>query len=108
MKRAILLAEDDETARAVLIEAYSQVEGWVITAVEDGAKALAILDTMRPNLIVLDVDMPGIDGIEVYRRLRDREGMAEVPVLFVSGEPRSRAKDLDGSYAWLAKSLSRN
>ncbi len=103
MKKAILVAEDDATARALLVDLFGAIEGWVVTAVEDGAKALAVLETLQPDLIVLDVNMPGLDGISVYRELRERSGMADIPVLFVTAAPRPQAADLDGPYRWLAK-----
>lgn len=103
MKKAILVAEDDATARTLLVDMFGEIAGWVVTAVEDGAKALAVLETLQPDLIVLDVNMPGLDGISVYRQLRERRGMSEIPVLFVTGEQRPRRDDLDGAYRWLAK-----
>lgn len=53
--------------------------------------------------ILLDVNMPGLDGLEVYRRLRAREGMADVPVLFVSAGCCPCLARLDGPVRWLAK-----
>jgi len=103
MKKAILVAEDDATARGLLVEVLSDIGGWIVTAVDDGAKALAALDTLHPDLILLDVNMPGLDGITVYRQLRTLPGMADVPVLFVTGEPRPRDAAFTGPCRWLAK-----
>ena len=100
--KAILVAEDDKAARALLKDALSEVEGWVVTAVENGAKLLDLLDTVQPHLIVLDVNMPGISGIEVYRLVRERTAF-EVPVIFVTAEQPRRASELSGSFRWLAK-----
>lgn len=100
--KVILVAEDDKAARGLLKDALSEVEGWVVTAVENGAKLLELLDTVQPQLIVLDVNMPGISGIEVYHVVRERT-TAEVPVIFVTAEQARRAGELDGSFRWLAK-----
>ncbi|HKC73898.1 MAG TPA: response regulator, partial [Chloroflexota bacterium] len=82
--KAILVVEDDQATRLLLRDTLSEVEGWVVTVVEDGAKALEALNSVQPHLIVLDVNMPGLDGLAVYRLLRERANLAEVPVLFVT------------------------
>src|SRR5690348_3974399 len=79
--KAILVAEDDASARELVKDALSEVPEWVVTAVEDGAKLLEMLGTVNPSLIVLDVNMPGLSGLEVYRLLRQAEGGSSVPVL---------------------------
>ncbi len=101
--KAILVVEDDQAVRYLLTESLSETEGWSVTAVEDGAKALAVLDTIRPDLVILDVRLPGMDGFEVYRLIRERADMAEVPVLFASAERRPRADKLVGPFQWLRK-----
>lgn len=100
--KAILVAEDDKAARGLLKEVLSEVEGWFVTAVEDGAKLLELLDKVQPRLIVLDVNMPGVNGFEVYRLVRERTAV-EVPVIFVTAEQPRRVGELDGTFRWLAK-----
>jgi CheY-like chemotaxis protein len=101
--KAILVAEDDSAARALVKEALSEVPQSVVTAVEDGAMLLELLGTVNPDLIVLDVNMPGLSGFDVYRLIREREGSATVPVLFVSAQERTQARDLQGPFSWLSK-----
>ena len=102
--RVILAAEDDFAARHVLQAIVDEVEGWALTSVEDGSKLVAALETVRPALIVLDVNMPGINGLEVYNLLRAREDTRDVPVLFLTSTPRTvREAALEGTYAVLAK-----
>jgi two-component system response regulator MprA len=101
--KAILVVEDDQATRTLLKDALSAVEGWVVTAVADGAKALEALSSVQPHLIVLDVNMPGLDGLEVYRLLRARGGLAEVPVLFVTAEPPASLDGVHGPHRYLAK-----
>jgi len=100
---AILVVDDDATIRMLLTDAFDDRGGWSVTAVADGPAALAALDTLRPALIVLDVGLPGLDGIEVYRLLRRREGLGAVPVLFVTAANRARADGLEGPFRWLSK-----
>ena|SRR5437764_9650130 len=101
--KAILVVEDDQATRMLLKDTLSEVEGWVVTAVEDGAKALEALNRVQPHLIVLDVNMPGLDGFEVYRLLRERDGLAEVPVLFVTAAPPASLNGMTGQHRYLAK-----
>ena len=101
--KAILVVEDDQATRILLRDALSEVEGWVVTVVEDGAKALEALNNVQPHLIVLDVNMPGLDGLEVYRLLRERAGLAEVPVLFVTAAPPASMDGMTGQHRYLAK-----
>jgi len=100
--KVILVAEDDQATRELVREVLSSVPAWVVTAVEDGIEALERLDTVIPDLLVLDVHMPGFSGLEVYRLLRQREGMVKVPVLFVSGEKPAQT-DLPVGTCWLSK-----
>ena len=105
VRAAILVVDDDEPIRTLLVEALSsESDTWSATSAEDGAHALAVLDTVRPNLIILDVNMPGLNGIEVYRLLREREDARTTPVLFISAN-RSPAsvKGLEGPFRWLTK-----
>ena len=101
--KAILVVEDDQATRLLLRDTLSEVEGWVVTVLEDGAKALEALNSVQPHLIVLDVNMPGLDGLAVYRLLRERAGLAEVPVLFVTAAPSEPMDSMKGQHRYLAK-----
>ncbi len=77
----ILIAEDDEGVRGAIRRALEQ-EGYQVTVAEDGARALEISDNMTPDLYLLDVMMPEVDGLSVCRTLR-RRGDA-TPILVVT------------------------
>ncbi len=79
---AIVLVVEDEPSIADLITSYLTREGWVVHVVRDGESALGAIARDRPALVLLDVGLPGIDGIEVCRRLR--AGQDWTPVLFVT------------------------
>ncbi len=98
--RAILVDDDDAGTRTLMKEALSEVSGWVVTVVNDGSRVLETLETVHPDLIVLDVRMPGLSGLEVNRMLRERG--CWVPVLFVTAEGRWR-QTVDGPHRWLMK-----
>ncbi len=102
-RKAILVAEDDEAVRSLLADTLSEIDGWFVTTVANGNQAITVLETLHPDLVMLDVQMPERDGIEVYRILRMRTSLAAVPVLFVSAETPARTSGLQGIFYWLAK-----
>ncbi|MBT0768426.1 response regulator transcription factor [Kineosporia sp. J2-2] len=77
MPEFILVAEDDP-GQAELVSTYLLREGFEVTVVPDGSAALAVAARRRPDLAILDVMMPGVDGLEVCRRLGGDEGVAVV------------------------------
>ncbi|WP_242187281.1 response regulator transcription factor [Sphingomonas sp. CARO-RG-8B-R24-01] len=87
MPRTILIADDDPHIRQLLVFALAKA-GLDTVEVEDGEAALAAAETHLPDLIVLDINMPRMDGIEVCRRLRSQ---SDVPILFLS----SRDDEID-------------
>ncbi|MFV0623387.1 response regulator transcription factor [Sphingomonas sp. ac-8] len=87
MPRTILVADDDPHIRQLLVFALGKAGLDAIEA-EDGEAALAMVETHRPDLIVLDINMPRLDGLEVCRRLR---ATADLPILFLS----SRDDEID-------------
>ncbi len=80
--RGLVLVVEDEPAIADLIRMYLAKAGYGVQVERDGALALAAVRSMRPAAIILDVGLPGIDGIEVCRRLRAEQDWT--PVLFVT------------------------
>ncbi len=78
----IVIADDDPHIREVVCFAL-QSAGHTVTAREDGRKALEAAISEAPDLVVLDIMMPELDGIEVCRRIRER---SPVPVLFLSAK----------------------
>ncbi|WP_120004102.1 response regulator transcription factor [Nesterenkonia muleiensis] len=79
----VLIVDDEPLLRELLTMAV-RAEGWEPHTASDGQGALALVRDVAPDLIVLDVMMPGIDGIEVVSRLRARDN--DVPVLFLTAK----------------------
>jgi len=77
----ILLVDDEADVREVLRE-YLDGQGFDVETAEDGERALAAARRARPDLILLDVRMPGLDGVQTLRRLRELD--ASVPVVMVT------------------------
>ena len=83
MNATILVADDEPMLRA-LLEHKLHNRGYRVVAVADGAAVLACLDAVRPDLIVLDAMMPGLDGFEVLRRLKADPVTASITCIAVS------------------------
>ena len=99
----MLLVDDDAPIRRML-ERTLTAEGYAITAVADGGAALAEVERSLPDVIVLDVAMPGLDGLAVTRRLRSK-GLA-VPILLLTARDalHERVEGLDaGADDYLVK-----
>ena len=71
MQRRILLVEDDPKIRNT-IELYLQREGYDVATADDGVRALEIASQVDPHLVVLDLMLPRLDGLQVCRALRER------------------------------------
>lgn len=79
MKR-ILIADDRASSREFL-GAVLEGFGLEVVTANDGAEALALAASAKPDAIILDIHMPGLDGFEVIERLRREAGFAEIPVM---------------------------
>jgi two-component system, OmpR family, response regulator ResD len=79
----VLVVEDEPTI-ADMVARYLRRAGYDTTVVGDGRAALAAVGGYRPDLVVLDVMLPGMDGLEVMRRLREGEGTARVAILLLT------------------------
>jgi hypothetical protein len=76
----ILVVDDDALAREILADQLAEA-GYLVSTAEDGKKALAMVSSESPDLILLDVIMPNLDGFEVCRRLKSDEQTILIPVV---------------------------
>jgi signal transduction histidine kinase len=79
----VLIVDDDPTARETLV-AMLEGENHDLQLAKDGTQALQMLEQIQPDLILLDVMMPGMDGYEVCRRIRSTAQLAEVPIILLT------------------------
>lgn len=101
----VLVVDDDETVRDV-VRRYLEVAGYRVEVAGDGADALRRFTAMPSDLVVLDVMMPGIDGLEVCRRLR-QESQVPVVMLTALGEEENRIAGLQlGADDYVTKPFS--
>ncbi|MFF7795856.1 response regulator [Streptomyces sp. NPDC007991] len=94
MSQTVLLAEDDRAIRNALERALT-LEGYQVMAVADGVEALAQAHRNRPDVLVLDVMMPGIDGLQVCRVLRAEGDRTPILMLTALVETADRIAGLD-------------
>ena len=90
MKQTILIAEDDADIRA-LLKLYLESEGYAVIETEDGAAALAKAREHTPDMAILDVMMPRMNGFELTRALRKR---SDIPILILSAKNQDSDKIL--------------
>jgi DNA-binding response OmpR family regulator len=83
IKPAILLVDDDEFAAIVTAEVLSAE--YEIRHLDNGPDALQAVINARPDLVLLDIDMPGMSGYEVCRALREEHALGDLPIIFLSG-----------------------
>lgn len=101
----MLVVDDDETVRDV-VRRYLEVAGFTVDMAGDGAEGLAKFATHEPDLVVLDVMMPGINGLEVCKRLRQ---VSQVPIVMLTalGEEENRIAGLQlGADDYVTKPFS--
>jgi DNA-binding response OmpR family regulator len=101
----VLVVDDDPTIRDV-VRRYLERDGHVVILAGDGESGMALAGQQLPDLVVLDLMLPGIDGLEMYRRLRAR---SEVPVVMLTalGEEADRISGLQlGADDYVTKPFS--
>jgi two-component system cell cycle sensor histidine kinase/response regulator CckA len=101
-----ILVVDDEHRAQVLLRSLLEAEGYRVVCAGNGAETLALASAERPDLILLDLMMPGMDGYEVCRRLRGDEALAAVPVIMLTALD-DRASKLKGIEAGADDFLSK-
>jgi CheY-like chemotaxis protein len=90
MAKATVLVVDDDEAIVAVIQGALEDEGYRVLTAVDGA-ALQIARDQHPDLILLDIMMPVMDGVEVSRRLRADPATADIPIVAMSAHSRLRA-----------------
>ena len=106
MKLKVLVVEDDATVRDVLTTLLG-FDGFEVESVDDGAKGLELAETMQPDVVLLDVVLPGMNGLEVCRSLRQKVPNARVVMLTGRGTAEDELDGVSaGADAYLRKPFS--
>jgi len=96
MPKKILLVDDDQSFVAML-RFLLQGEGYEVDVAYSGEEGLSRINQLPPDLVILDVGMPGFDGFKVYELIKFREDTKRIPVIFLSSH--DRISDFDKAFA---------
>src|SRR5690242_401416 len=102
----IVLGVDDQPENLMMLEALIEGQGFAFFGVSSGPEALSLAVRTSPRLILLDVQMPGMDGFETCRRMRAVPELAAVPIAFLTARKASddvRAGLLAGGNDFIVK-----
>ena len=91
MAKKILVADDEEDVK-IIMQLYLESKGYEIVTSYDGLDTLDKVKTEKPDLILLDVMMPVIDGFEVCKKLKDSPDTASIPIVMVSAASHAESK----------------
>ena len=86
MKKDILVVDDEVDVREFLSDLLTD-EGYSVRQAADGVQAMELIKENTPNLILLDLLMPKETGTNLYRRIHQKKGLEEIPVIVISGLP---------------------
>ncbi len=107
LKNALIMMVDDEPIMMELVQAFLESEGYSrFTTLEDSRKALDALQDERPDVLLLDLNMPNVDGFEILEAMREKKSLKHIPVIVLTSanDPASKLKALElGATDFLAK-----
>ncbi|MBL4720377.1 MAG: response regulator [Alphaproteobacteria bacterium] len=102
----ILYAEDDPDIQTIGVLALENLGGFTVKTCDSGVEVLSAAIEFQPDLVILDIMMPGMDGIEALRSLRDNDAFQDIPVIFMTAkvmkEEQQRYEEL-GALGVIAK-----
>lgn len=84
--RHVLYVEDDRLNIVLMEEVFRRLPGWTLDCVEDGAEALQALQEIRPDLLLIDMNLPDMNGLELLARLRGDVRLAALPCIALSAD----------------------
>lgn len=106
----IVLVVDDEDMTRNLLRLMLERDGFVIIEAEDGLRALEVAQEAKPDLIIMDVMMPNMDGFSACQALRSRPEMADLPIILLSARTQVEAKNAGlnaGANRYMTKPISK-
>ena len=106
-KKKHILCIEDEAEMIELMRLVLEREGFEVTGAMGGEQGLKAMRQEKPDLILLDLMMPGIDGWEVYRQMRADKELAEIPVIIVTAKAQSIDKVLGLQVAKVADYITK-
>ena len=108
MVKSILIVDDDEMVLMALNELL-QPEGYEIDSVNSGSEAMKKIYNRKYDLLMLDIIMPEMNGLELCKNIREREDYSEIPIIFLTAKSQEEDKALGleaGANLFLSKPIS--
>ncbi|KUJ76183.1 two-component system response regulator [Ruegeria marisrubri] len=93
MSRKVLLIEDEPNITEAIRFLLTR-EGWQVETHAEGTDAVEVIVASRPDLVILDVMLPGKSGMDILRDLRELEGMSKLPVLMLTARGQLRDREM--------------
>jgi len=90
--RNILIVDDSKVSRSMMVYAL-RADGLRLLEAEGGDTALGVMQKEPVDMLITDLSMPGVDGFELVRQVRNLEGYAEVPIVMISGRVEDNVRD---------------
>jgi two-component system chemotaxis response regulator CheY len=106
---SILIVDDDPSIRKLVATTLEDVAGFELVEAGDGGEALDLAAEEAPAIVLLDIDMPGLDGLEACRRLRAETATTDTTIVMLTaaaGEEAERAAEEAGADLFLTKPFS--
>lgn len=92
-RKVVMVVEDDRTVGEILASVINDEEGYYAIHVTRPTEALETMKNVKPDLLVLDVGLPGMSGLELYDRVRGDERLKRIPVMFETALAREHRDD---------------
>jgi len=92
-RRLVLVVEDDQPIGRIVTEAINDEPGYRAVHIADPSRALALLAQLVPDLLVMDVQLPGMSGLELYESMRSATRTRRIPVLFETANGTAHADE---------------
>ena len=105
MEKQVLIIDDDEKLSKMLGFLFT-AKGFKVEYAESGSEAFDVLGRLTPDVIILDIMMPGMDGFEVCEKIKEDSKLRDIPVIALSALPSSQSKEKIvslGAYAYFEK-----
>ncbi len=98
----VLIVDDDDRLRE-FVRVNLEMEGYAVAEARNAEQGLAAVEEQAPDLILLDVMMPGVDGWEMLRRVQERHGVGSIPVIMFSGKVDEPDVAASGAQGFIGK-----
>jgi two-component system, OmpR family, alkaline phosphatase synthesis response regulator PhoP len=93
MSKTVVLVDDEDNVREVAQMSLELMAGWTVVAAHDGEEGIRRAIELRPDLILLDVMMPGLDGPSTFKRLQEDERTRDIPVIMLTAKAQTSERE---------------